>query len=514
MNSNKASSHETHSSGAASSQALLSLDTADILRALRRLWWLCILLTVLSAGVFALRSYMRYSPQYRASATFTVQTQRVGTSSSGISSYTFYYDRSTASQLEATFPSIIQSNILIDMIKNDLGVRGLGAYLSAESVSGTNMFTITATGSNPETVYQVLQSAIRNYPVVAEYIIGSVVLNILTEPVLPTSPYNTPVYRSQMLKGALVGLVLSAGCILLYVMFRQTVKTKQDVQTRLNQRCLAALPEVVFKKHNLQLDSKLLLTNKRTGDGFHESVRALRNAILSRLGENSKIVMLTSTAPCEGKTTIAANLALSLANTGRSVLLVDADVRNPSVNALFGKELPTFSSDDPNKINVTHHSDLGLSILNFNTSSKKFWSILKVEYLRKLFDRLRESYDYIVVDTAPSGLTSDPAIVAQVSDAAVFVVMQDVVRVPRIAAAIDSLLSTQCRLLGVVLNGADSLFSGYGHYGKYGHYGHYGKYGYGYGYGHSKDSQSAPEPDMPAVSGESEQESPDAQSDS
>ena len=99
-----------------------------------------------------------------------------------------------------------------------------------------------------------------------------------------------------------------------------------------------------------------------------------------------------------------------------------------------------------------------------------------------MFDEPRDSNDYILVDTPPCGLISDAMFIAQHADAAVFITYQDAVRISRIKKNLDTLMSTDIRILGCVLNGTAQGFSGYG-YGKYGYGYGYGKYGYGYGYG-------------------------------
>ena len=110
---------------------------------------------------------------------------------------------------------------------------------------------------------------------------------------------------------------------------------------------------------------------------------------------------------------------------------------------------------------------------------------LETEYLnsndiKKMFDEIRDSYDYIIVDTPPCGIISDALFIAQYSDAAIFVTYQDSVRVSRVKKTIDNLMSTEVRVLGCVLNGTAQGLSGYG-------YG-YG-YGYDYGYGYGEDNR-------------------------
>ena len=469
------------------------LDLTRVLQSFLKFWWVCVILAVLCAGILFYRSYAYFTPVYQSSVTFTVQTQQVSSGNMGITSYSFSYDRSTAAQLSSSFPNIIRSNILQDVICNDLELSYFPCSLSASSVSGTNMFTITATGYDPQITYEVLQSVIKNYPVVAQYVIGNTDLHILTEPVVPTVPSNQFAYRSQILKGLFIGFALGLVWVLLYAFFRQTVRSPGDVKSLLNQNCLGVLPAVTFKKYNKKINRSILLTNPMIGDGYLESFRALRNSLMN-LTQDHKIIMVTSVAPGEGKTSVATNLALSLAMMNKKVIIVDADVRNPNVSTRFGLKNADVSSETNSigKISRLHiQSSISLSVLNFNTTSHSMWKFLDIDSLIRLFEQLKNSFDYIIVDTSPLGITSEPAVIAQVADAAVVVIKPDTIRTSRILSVLDTLQSSDTEILGCILNGMESGLAGYGYgsrYGRYGYgygYGYHYRYGYGYGYGNS-----------------------------
>lgn len=466
----------------AEEQELIEIQFQEIVRGFMKFWWLCLILAVIGAGVMFYKSYIRFTPTYQSSVTFTVQTQELGSSSMGITSYSFSYNRATTNQLSSTFPNIIKSNILQDVICNDLGLSYFPCTLSASSVSGTNMFTITATGNDAEMTYTILQSVIKNYPAVAEYVIGNTMLNILNEPEIPTVPSNQFAYRSQVLKGALLGFALGLAWVLLYAMLRQTVRSREDVRRKLNQHCIGVLPEVTFRKYNTKINRSISLTNPLIGEGYLEAFRALRNSLLNTLDENTKVILVTSAAPGEGKTSTATNLAASLAMMKKNVIIVDADLRNPNVSQKFRVANNMLNSEDVHRAKITKvqiSQNLSLSILNFNTARYKIWNILDLEYLSGLFEQLRQKYDYVIVDTSPLGITSEPSVVAQVSDAAILVIKQDTIRISRLTSVIDTLLSSDIPLLGCVLNSASTGFVGYSS--RYGYrYGKYGSYSYGY----------------------------------
>ena len=113
---------------------------------------------------------------------------------------------------------------------------------------------------------------------------------------------------------------------------------------------------------------------------------------------------------------------------------------------------------------------------------------MNAERIKDIFDSVRDKYDYILVDTPPCGLISDSMFIAQASDAALYVILQDTVRVTKIRSGLDNIMSANVRVIGCVLNGALSGITGYGYnygygYGGYRSYGKYSGYGYGYGYG-------------------------------
>lgn len=474
------SKHSSENRISSEQEQLQKLNIAHFWMGFLRFWWLCVALAILFAGVMFVRSYANFTPVYQASVTFTVQTQMSG--GLGLSSQSFATNRITAARLSSTFPSIIKSYILQDVVCNDLGLSYFPCVLTASVVKGTNMFTITATGSAPQLTYDVLQSVIRKYPEVAQHVIGNTKLNILTEPVLPTTPANQFSYRTQTLKGAIIGFVVGLVWVFAYVMLRKTVRERSDIRTQLNQSCLGTLPSVTFKRYNKEINRSIMINNPLIGDGYLEAFRALRNSIISAC-DGRKVIMITSAAPGEGKTSVSSNLAVSIAMMNKKVIIVDADVRNPNVNfRLCQDEKPEMPDTDDIEIITKYevNSSVSLDVLNFNSKKYSLWKIFDVSRLQALIERLRGEYDYVIIDTSPIGITSEPALIAQVADAAIFVIKQDMVRTNRIRSVLDALISANVPVIGCILNGVSSGARGYGYYG----YDY--NYGYGYSYGDGK----------------------------
>lgn len=450
-------------------------------------WAILILVVVLAVGGY-LYTKSRFVPMYTSSATFTVNTRSTTVSQNGLDEYSFYYTLNTAEKLSRAFPSILSSNILQSRIMEDLGIGYMPATISASTVSGSNLFTVTVRGANPEMVYKVLQSTIKNLPSASKHVLGGIRLQIISIPDgIPTDCDNKSDALKSAATGAGIGLLLGFMWVLLFVWFRKTIRGRNDIRKNFNLETLGTLPVVTFKKYKTEIDRSVLITNKRVSSDYKESVRVLRNTVVNKLQKGENVLLITGTAPGEGKTSVSCNIALALADVGKKVLLIDADLRKPNVNSSLGltDEEPDIRVDDP-VYTIAYAGRLKLNVLNFKVKTNRYWKIMDTAYLHPLIEQLRGEYDYILIDTPPCGLISDPIVISQEVDAALYVILQDTIRTSRIRNSILTLASADVRILGCVLNGAFADGVGYGYGYGYNRYGYgYGKYGYGkYGYGH------------------------------
>ena len=206
----------------------LTVLVRDLLRSFGKLWWLTIMLAAFVAAVALLRSASAYQPMYKAEATFTVET--FNPSQSG---YTFFYDNRTAAQMALTFPYLLDSDLLLERVKADLGVEYLNGVPSAKVVDNSNLFTLSVTSRDPQAAYDILLSLIKNYPAVAEYVIGKVQLNMIDYPEFPSLPYNSSQHIKYTAVGGAFGFVLGLGIVLLHALMRNTVRKESDVEEKL-----------------------------------------------------------------------------------------------------------------------------------------------------------------------------------------------------------------------------------------------------------------------------------------
>lgn len=461
---------------------------SSALKGMRRyLSVLLIMLLVLGAALL-FRANRTYVPRYSSTADFVINI------SGDFGDSNRLYDNKTAQLLSKTFPYIIDSGILDNMVRNDVGAAIDKSQIEGKSEGETNLFSLKVTSDTPENAYDVLQSVIDNYPTVAEYVVGDTTFTLIDESGVVESPVNSPAYRTALIIAGSVSLGVYILLVLFWALSHKTVRSSDDIKKVLNARNLTTVPMVSFKKSRKNPEQPVLITNSKISSGFRESMVLLRTRILR---ENSgKVIIVTSAAPGEGKTTVSANLAIALAQQGKRVVLIDCDLRNPSVLSTFGikKKVNGLGDYLEGKVPLSsigfklpEHSNL--AVIPGGGKCDNPAEVIGQDKMRRLISQLREGCDYIIMDSAPCGVMSDAASLAACADSALFVIRQDYADVDRITDGVDLLLSSGVSLLGTVINKATRSGGGYYGYGYGGYYGRYRYYGYGSygGYSHYSD---------------------------
>lgn len=493
---------------------LIKLDVlfVDIWKAFKKFWWLCLLL-VLGLSALAFNNCKKsYVPVYTSKASFSIYTVNKSAGTNGAGSYASYYNSSVAEQLSKTFGIVISSPTMREILMNELGVKGLNGSIAAwNDVTNTPLFTISVTSTSPQDAYDILNAVIENYPRLAQYVLGETAISIYSPAQLPTEPSNRLSYKRKVAVAAALGVLLSAAFLVLNALMKSTLRKKEDIEKRLNQKCLVQVPWVEIKKR-AKMKKKFVTISQRHAD-FSESFRYLKRRVSKQLDKKgSKVLAVTSAYPNEGKTTVSYNLALALANSRKKVALLDTDFAKMSIQSylgvtLLGRGITDYLCGDCTAAQAASKTELDNFHIYFGgTKKSKGYSR---EAFTRLVDYLRDNYDYIIMDAAPCLVVSDTAQVISLADETLFVIRQDYTSVRKLKSALGYIYDLGGTVAGVVFNGVKAGFTGYkggyyyggyysrgyygeryGYYGKkYGYYGKsygskgYGK-GYGYGYGH------------------------------
>ncbi|MDO4758040.1 MAG: polysaccharide biosynthesis tyrosine autokinase [Rikenellaceae bacterium] len=300
---------------------------------------------------------------------------------------------------------------------------------------------------------------------------------------------NSPIEPSRnriLLLGLLIGLALPAIYFLLNLFLDTRVRSKRDIKEAVSVPILGDIPlDKELMKTNT--GKALALVEKKEGM-IAEAFRILRTNLRYKLhggvkrssGEHkSYVITLTSFNENAGKTFIASNLAMSLVNAGRKVVVVDMDIRKGTLSAPYGdrhRGLTNYLADEEFKAEDLIRKDAlaeGLDLVAAGVIAPNPAELLMSERLDELFAMLRERYDYIVADNVPIGIIADGTISNRIADLTIFVVRAGRLDKRQLPELEELYQEGKLKNMALVVNGTEAFRrygSGYG-------------YGYGYGYG-------------------------------
>lgn len=473
------------------SSVLEAVDLYSIFRdTLRNLW--IILLGAIAVGLIVNMSVRSdYKSTYSTSATFVVTSKT--------SSNNTYSNLSAASNMANSFSNILNSRLLKKKVCQDLGLESFDATAAASVISGTNLMTLKVTSATPKSTYQITRSIMKNITDLTQYVSGDMVMDVLQQPVVPTKADASFSALRQTLKA----FILSGAAIALVFMYlsyrKQTIKSEKDLENLLDAKSLGMLyherrfgsVSAFFRgKRN-----KFLVTDLTARFEFVERVKKIAAHISSDARKkDAKVILFTSVREHEGKSTMSANIALTLVQQNYSVLLIDGDMRRPTLHRLMT------SSGDKVKVPLSalltgkaelgdaliKHKDMNLYMLLNKRNFPNSTDIVSSDKMAKLVESARAHFDFIIIDSPPMSLMADAEVLANLSDMSILVIAYDSVLAQDLNDAIDSLRDCRAEFAGCILNDVRTLpgerrtiggYGGYGRYGKYGKYGRYGKYG-------------------------------------
>ena len=485
-----------------SSSVWSEIEPYCLLRMLARNLWMILM----AAVSFSLLAYIAVTlllkPTYTSSITFAVTPKNT------LSSGNITVSASTAEQ----FSSLLSSSLFTKQIQHEYGAAVSGVTVSASPIEDTNVIRVDAVGSTPSSVYYMASGIVENYREWTGGFFTAVVLEVVNAPNIPDNSAFLARQQQIVKIAAPVGALLMAGVLALLCITSGTVQTTVGARSQVDGNLLVTVRHErrrrTLKSWLTKKKPSLLISNPTTAFSYVETVHQLRAKIEhANRHHGCKSFLITSVSENEGKSTLAANLALSLAKRYKKVLLVDCDLRKASQNHILGMKHEAGKS-----LNSLLKGDLDPSALvrtlQYRKADNLFCllaapmrhgtsALLGSQQMRQILKVLRENFDYVIVDTPPMGYFTDSEILADAADASLLVLRQD--KVTDLAAndTIDALRRCKARFLGYVFNDVHTLnlFSklvggrrgyGYGYSSDYGYgygKGSYSKYGYGYGYG-------------------------------
>lgn len=307
-------------------------------------------------------------------------------------------------------------------------------------------------------------------------------LETLTPPAV--GGFYGPMWLPYIFGGAALGFVAVAGLAVLVDWMDQSFRGPQEISQTLGLQILGHVPQMVLsgKPSEHGLDPALCTYNGGFR-GASEAIRAIRtNLYFAENGQSNRVIQVTSPAPGDGKSTLASNIAISIAQSGRSVLLIDADMRRPRVAKLFGltdtEGVGEVILGDATLAAATITTPIkNLSILASSQPTSNPSELVSHQRFQDILDEVRQAYDYVIIDTPPVLAVADASAVSARADGVILTLRLRRDAKPTALEAANTLKAVGARVLGIVVNGVSGT-EGYAYgYRSYGYSGEDDVYG-------------------------------------
>ena len=505
----------------------VEIDLQRLIGALLKKAWLIILSGVLFAAATLGITKFVITPQYQSTVMFYVNNNAFSVGDASFSLSTG--DISASKSLVDSYIVILETRETLNEVKDYANVNynyvEMKEMITAEAVNDTEIFEVKVKSADPQEADRIADAIGYILPKRISSIVEGTSANIVDSSVVASKPISpSPVKNTAI--GLMLGLMLSVAYIILKEMFDVTIRSEEDITSVCDHPVLAAVPDMqASSKGDRYYDSSRKKKKKRLavpgrkrevalvgGDinfAASEAYKLLRTKLQFSFADESNCHMIgvSSALAGEGKSLTSINLAYSLAQLDKKVLLVDCDLRRPSVADKLSVEkapgLSDYLTRQKRLEEVLQVYDFGqrttINIVTSGPNPPNPIELLSSARMGKALDTFKEYYDYIILDLPPVEEVSDAMAVAKIVDGILLVTRQDYGNRVVFGSAVKEFEFIDAKILGVVFNCATDNGASYGgryskrYYGKYA-----GKY---YGYRAAREAEIAEQ--LEAEEGES-----------
>jgi capsular exopolysaccharide synthesis family protein len=481
---------------------------------LRRIWIVILAAIVGGVGTF-LGTFYLVTPMYESSAMFYVNNKSfsIGDASLSLESG----DISAAKSLVSSYIVILKTreslNDVIDYAGVDRTYGQLKEMITAAAVNSTEIFEVVVTSDDPKEAERIADAIAHILPKRISSIIEGTSAKVVDHAVVASRP-SSPNYTVNTMVGILMGVFLSVCGIALWAIFDVTIRTEEDITSCCHVPVLAAVPDMenptkggyyYYGNGSRKSETAKPAAGKTAiiGGGISftasEAYKLLRTKLQFSFADDntSRVIGVTSALTGEGKSVSSINLAYSLSQLDKRVLLVDCDMRRPSLSTKLPiAKIPGLSNYLAGQCHLEElFQPCGIagdvdafSVVAAGRNPPNPVELLSSVKMQKMLEYLRTKYDYIILDLPPVGEVTDALAVAKLTDGMLLVVRQNYCTRVALASTVRQFSFVNSRLLGIVSNCAHEHTGSYGkkYYKKY-----HGKYERSYARAFKKSKNAA-----------------------
>jgi receptor protein-tyrosine kinase len=455
------------------------VELRQLLRILRRRWKL-VVATFLIGIIGAATITASITPTYRSEARIYVTASAA--SASEAYALSLYSQQRIASYAElATDPDLLER--VIRTVGLTTTSQALAGHISATPVPSTVILAVSATDGDPQIARKIARAEAAEVVKLIDNLetpskadkdakvvnVAPVVAQVAGDATYSANPVS-PHFTLNLIIGGLLGLLFGFAGAVMRELFDTSIKTPDGAAKAAGAAVMAVIP------FDSSVPKQPLISDKGGSGERIDAFSVLRtNLQFVDLDSKHQVLIVSSPLPDEGKTVTSTNLAITLAQTGRRVLIMDCDFRRPRVARILGLEnsvgLLTVMVGHAQLEDCIQQHASGCDFLATGPHPPNPTEILETQAMADLLLRVRESYDVVIIDAPPLLPVADPAIIAAKVDGVLLVVRHGKTSVEAVHHAVDRIDTVGGRVVGVVLNMMPRrAMAGYG-------------YGYGYGYG-------------------------------
>lgn len=463
----------------------------QILHTVLRKAWIIGIASVLCATVTFAVTLFCIAPKYASTAKFYVNNSSISVGSASISLSSG--DLTAARNLVDSYIVILQTRETLKDVSDYAGVNlkysELQKMITAEAVDNTEIFEVTVTSEDPQEAEAIANAIAYILPKRITSIVEGTSAKVVEAAVVPSKP-SSPSYAKNTVLGFLAGMVLSVASIVLWMVFDTTIRVEENITQCCKYPLLATVPDMnVRSKESTYYGKKTSCSKKGkytnvTSSGLSvvgpnisfaasEAYKLLRTKLQFSFTDenNSRVIGVSSALSGEGKSLTAVNLAYTLSQLGQKVLLVDCDMRRPTLAEKLGiQKKPGLSS----YLTRQCHLNELLQPCGIKNDTNAFYVItagenppnpielLSSERMKMSLKAMRESFDYVILDLPPVGEVSDALTVAKETDGILLIVRQNVCDRYVFASTVHEFEFMNAKILGVVFNCTNESGSKYG----------------------------------------------------